>query len=184
MRGAATRRDGDSMDIVLEILGIFLLLGFSLLALASLVFGLPGTFLILGAAIVFGWATGFAEVGGGTLATLLAMALTAEGIELWAGTATAARAGVEPSRRVTVMIVVGAFIGGILGTPFLFGIGALFGGLGGAFLGAALAVRAEGGSTEHALVTGMAAFRGRLLGFIVKVALAVAMIGLIVVALF
>ena len=31
--------------------------------LATIVFGLPGTFIILGTTIVYGWLTGFAEIG-------------------------------------------------------------------------------------------------------------------------
>ena len=51
----------------------------------------------------------------------------------------------------------------------------LLGALAGAFAGAALATKIEGHDNEVALRSGFAAFRGRLLGFIVKSAIGVAM---------
>ena len=58
----------------------------------------------------------------------------------------------------------------------LFGIGSLLGALVGALAGAALAVISEGGTMSSALSTGLAAFRGRLLGFVLKTAVAVVML--------
>ena len=52
--------------------------------------------------------------------------------------------------------------------------------LAGAFAGAAAATSYEGRGTEAALRSGFAAFRGRLLGFIVKASLGVAMVALLI----
>jgi hypothetical protein len=103
-----------------------------------------------------------------------------EGIEFAASGAAAA--GSRPSRRVTIGALAGALIGGIVGTPLLFGVGSLIGALLGAFAGAALAVRSEGGSLDESVTIGFAALKGRLLGFVVKVAVAAAMVIIVVAA--
>lgn len=168
------------METLLALLGLFFLFAFCLLALLSLVFGLPGTFLIVGAALTYAWFTGFAAFGWGTIGWLLGLAIVAEGLELL--TASVGTAGSRPSRRVTIAVIAGGLVGGIVGTPFLFGVGSLLGALVGAFVGATLAVSSEGGTFDHALRTGLAAMRGRLLGFVLKVSIAVVMVVVLVAA--
>jgi len=162
------------MDLAFHILAIFLLVVVCMVSLASLVLGLPGTFAIVATAVVYGWATGFADVTATTIAWLVALALIAEGLEF---VSAAAGGGSErPSRRVTISALAGGIVGGIIGTPFLFGVGSLLGALAGAFAGAALATGAEGHGASVAMRRGMAALRGRLLGFILKSALGVLMV--------
>lgn len=161
------------MDVVLHVFGLGLLFVVCLLALASLLFGLPGTFLIVVAALVYAWATSFSAVQWSTIVWLGLLALVGEGIEFVASGVGAA--GARPSRRVSVAALAGGLVGGLVGTPFLFGIGSLLGALLGAFAGAALAVASEGGSLGSAFTTGLAASRGRLLGFVLKSAIAVVM---------
>jgi hypothetical protein len=156
-----------------EILGIAALLVVCVLALFSLVLGLPGTVFIVVAALVYGWATGFASVHWSTIGWLTLLAVVGEGVEFLAGAAGAA--GAKPSRRVLLATLFGGFVGGIIGTPFFFGVGALLGALLGAFAGAALAVASQGGGVGLALTTGLAALRGRLLGFVFKAGIAMAM---------
>ncbi len=168
------------MDAVLHFLGVALLLLACLAALFTLVLGLPGTLLIVGFALVYAWATDFTVIQWSTLAWLGGLAVVAEGLEFLASGAGAA--GARPSRRVTIGALAGAFAGGIVGTPFLFGVGALLGALVGAFGGAALAVRSEGGTIDDSVTTGFAAMRGRLLGFVVKSAIAVAMVAIVALA--
>ena len=162
------------MDTVLHILGLVLLSGVCLAALASLLFGLPGTFIIVAAALIYAWATGFGAVHWSTIGWLTLLACVGEGVEFLA--ASVAAAGARPSRRVTGAALAGGLIGGLAGTPFLFGIGSLLGALAGAFTGAAVAVASEGGTAAAALTTGLAAMRGRLLGFVLKAAIAVVML--------
>lgn len=162
------------MATLLHVLGVLLLFVGCVAALAALVIGLPGTFIIVGIALLYAWATDFASVQWATIGWLMLLAVVGEVIELVASGAAAA--GARPSRRVTVGALVGALIGGIVGTPLLFGIGSLLGALAGAFAGAALAVRSEGGSLDESVATGFAALKGRLLGFVVKVSLAVVMV--------
>jgi hypothetical protein len=168
------------METVLYLLGLFVLIVFCLLALLSLVLGVPGTFLIVAAALVYAWATGFAGVAWSTVGWLLLLAVVAEGIELVA--AGAGAAGTRPTRRVTIAVLAGGITGGIIGTPFLFGVGSLLGALAGAFAGATLAVASEGGTFDHALRTGLAAMRGRLLGFVLKASIAVVMVVVLIAA--
>jgi len=168
------------VDALLHVLGIALLFGVCLAALASLLFGIPGTFLIVAAALVYAWATGFAAVHWSTIGWLALLALAGEGIELAA--ASVATAGTQPSRRAAVAALAGGLVGGLIGTPFLFGIGSLLGALLGAFAGAALAVASEGGGAMAAWATGLAALRGRLLGFVCKSAIAVVMLVLLAAA--
>lgn len=162
------------MATALYILGLLLLFTACAAALASLVLGVPGTFLIVGIALVYAWATGFAAVHWSTIGWLVLMAVIGEGVELVASGAGAA--GARPSRRVTIGALVGALVGGIVGAPVFFGVGALFGALLGAFAGAFLVVRSEGGTVSESVTIGFAAMKGRLLGFILKAALAVVMV--------
>jgi hypothetical protein len=162
------------METVLHVGGLLLLLIACLASLASLLLGLPGTFFILLAALLYGWATGFAAVQWSTVGWLLLLAAVGEGLEFFAGAAGAA--GERPSWRVMVGALAGGVVGGLAGTPVMFGVGSLLGALVGAFTGAALAVVSEGGTMGSALSTGLAALRGRLLGFVLKAAAAVVML--------
>jgi hypothetical protein len=168
------------MESVLQVLGIVLLLLACVAALFTLVLGLPGTLLIVGLALFYAWTTDFTAIHWSTIGWLALLAVVAEGLEFLASGVGAA--GARPSRRVTIGALGGAFAGGILGAPFFFGVGALLGALAGAFAGAALAVRSEGGTVDHSIRTGLAAMRGRLLGFVVKSAIAVVMVGIVAVA--
>ena len=162
------------METAFHAAGLALLGVSCAIALASLVLGLPGTFLILGAAGLYAWLTGFIAVTWTTLAWLTALCLTGEVLELFSG--TIGTGGERPSLRTMVWTIIGGIIGGIVGAPFFFGIGSLFGALAGAFSGAALAVRSEGADSRTALRSGLVAMRGRLLGFVVKLTIAVVMI--------
>lgn len=173
----------DRMDTVLWLAGIALLLLFCLLGLLALIVGLPGTFVIVAAATVYAWATDFTTMPWTVPAWLLGLALVAEVLELVAASATASSASEAPSRRVAIAALAGAIVGGIVGTPFLFGIGSLIGAMAGAFAGAALAVGSSGGSWDDSMRIGLAALRGRLFGFVIKAAIAVTMILIVIVSL-
>jgi uncharacterized protein YqgC (DUF456 family) len=169
------------VETVVAVLAVIVLFAVCLLGLFSLLLGLPGTFVIVGAAVLYGWMTGFAAVTWATVGWLLFLAVIGEGLEFAAGALGVA--GARPSRRVTVGALLGGFLGGIVGTPFFLGLGALIGALVGAFAGAAVAVASEGGDARAALGTGLAAFRGRLLGFVVKAAIAVGMVMVLILAI-
>lgn len=130
------------MDTVWHILGLILLLATCAGGILVLVLGLPGTFVILGAALIYAWATGFQTVGWSTLGWLLGLALLGEALEFAAGMLGAARQ--RPSRKVVLLVFAGGLVGGVLGAPLLFGLGALIGALLGAFAGGVLGALWEG----------------------------------------
>jgi hypothetical protein len=156
-------------------LGILLLLLGCLLALLSLVLGLPGAFLLVLVAALYGWATGFVAVTWATLAGLLAAAVVAEIIEFASAAGGGSDPALKPSRRITVLAIIGAIVGAIFGAPLFLGLGALLGAFAGAFGGAALGAISEGQNRDDAVRHGLRALRGRVLGFIVKTAIATAM---------
>jgi hypothetical protein len=163
------------MDDAAHVAGVIVLLLLCGAALFSLVVGLPGTFLIFALGLGYGAMTGFTGVTWPTLAGLLALAVAAELIEFLA-TARGAGGSEKPSFRVTLGAIGGAIAGGILCAPLLFGLGALLGAFAGAFAGAALAAGSEGQDRGRALAHGFSALRGRVLGFVVKSAVAIVMI--------
>ena len=161
-------------------LGLALLFFVCLLALLSLVFGAPGTLLIVAAALIYAWATDFSALRWSTIGWLALLAVVGEAVEFLS--AARGAPGSRPSRRVSLASLVGAFAGGIVGLPFLFGVGSLLGALAGAFLGAAIASSLESGDVATALSSGWAALRGRFLGFVLKSAIAVVMITVVALA--
>ena len=169
------------MATFVYIVGLLLLSLGCLVGLAALPFGLPGTVIILVTALIYGWATGFVALSLSTVGWLVGLAVVADALEFGAAAMSSAP-GAPPSSRVQISAIVGSIVGGILGAPILFGIGALFGALAGAFAGAALAARSEGGSMSDATAHGLAAMRGRLLGFVLKTSIAVVMVIMIAVA--
>lgn len=150
-----------------------------LLVLACLVgvlvtpIALPGTLIILGAAAIYAWGTGFATIGWPLLATLAGIALLAEVAEWLTGALGARRAG--GSRRAAWLAIAGAFVGGLLGAGAGFGLGAIPGALVGAFVGAFLGEVSLEGDWERARQVGWGALVGRAWGIAVKGAAAVAM---------
>ncbi len=161
------------MEMFVSALGVTMLAIACAVGLAAIVFGLPGTVLIAGSGLAYAWAGGFERVSLATVLAVAFLALVAEGLEFLLG----ARLGgpERPSVKVSLAVVVGGFVGGLLGAPFFFGLGSLPGALAGAFAGAALMRAAEGGGLSGSLATGRAAAKGRLLGFIAKTSVAVVM---------
>jgi uncharacterized protein YqgC (DUF456 family) len=161
------------MEVILGWLGLFLLLLCCTAALVSVVFGVPGTLLILASGVVYAWAGSFEQVGFSTLGWLALLAVLAEGLEfvVGAGIGSARR----PSRLVIVATVLGGLIGGLFGAAFFLGFGALPGAILGAFAGATLASGTQGAGFGDALRDGLNAARGRLFGFIIKIGVAITM---------
>lgn len=161
------------MATVITVGSLVLLVVACLAGLVALVFGLPGTFLILGAAFLYAWSTGFTAVGWATLGWLSLLAILGEILELLLGSGVGGT--VRPSRRVAVAAIVGSIVGGLVGAPLLLGLGALIGALIGAFAGAGLAASSEGHSLADSAAHGWQALKGRFAGFVVKSAIGVGM---------
>lgn len=140
------------------------------LALALVVVGLPGNWLM----IVFSWGisylSGTGMISTTTLIVLAALALAAEVVELVAGAAGSRKAG--GTWRGSMGALGGGLVGGILGT-FLIPIaivGSVLGACIGAFVGALSGELSGGKHIDAAMDVGRGAFIGRLLGTIYKLA--------------
>lgn len=164
------------MDYV--VFGLFIFA--SLIGLAALVFGLPGTFIILGASLLYGWYGGFEEITLKIIVILVILVLIGELIEFLLGIAGSKK--YKSSNRAIIGSIIGAIAGGIMGAPFFFGIGAVIGAFVGAFAGAIAVELLLGKSLNESVQSGWGAFLGRVAGTISKGAIAVAMVVITVAA--
>lgn len=164
------------MDYV--VLAFYLL--FSLAGLVSLIFGLPGNFVILGASMLFGWYGGFQEITVKIIIVLIVLALAGELIEFLLGILGSKK--YESSNKAVVGSIIFGIIGAVMGAPFFFGIGAVVGAFAGAFAGAIIVELSQGKKMDEALKSGWGAFIGRVAGTISKGAVGIAMIAVTVVA--
>lgn len=155
-------------------------------------FGLPGNWIVLGAAALFAYlapaAAGY-EMGWTGVAILAVLAALGEAIEFFASAAGAAKQGA--SRRSVALAVVGAMVGGlagaIIGVPVpVIGsmIAALFGSAIGSFVGAYVGQHWSGGAQSQNLAVGQGAFWGRLWGTAGKLVAGAAMLVVLLVDLY
>lgn len=75
--------------------------------------------------------------------------------------------------------IAGALVGALLGVPFLLGLGALLGALGGAWLGCYALERLRGRDDAEASLAARGALVGRFLGMVIKCGIGVIMLGLV-----
>lgn len=153
-----------------------------LVGIALTVLTLPGTWLMLAAALglqlydpeTFSW---------WTLAAVAALAVLAELIEFLASAAGARRGG--GSNRSMVGAMVGSLIGAIAGAPILFPLGSIAGGVVGAGAGAILVERALVKRTwKDSAKAGGGAAAGRFVATIAKTGIAAAIAAVLCVAVF
>ncbi len=152
-----------------------------ILALPLQLLGLPGTWLLVCDALVLRWVAGPQWMDYRTVTVLGLMALLAELLEL-AAAVRGARSGPAVRGAVTASLL-GAFIGGILGAPILFGLGALPGMAAGAWVAVFVLALARGLPSGEGARAAFAALTGRLKGTALKVITAVAMVAVILVTL-
>lgn len=152
----------------------------SLAGLVSLVFGLPGTFIILAASILYGWYGGFDEITVKIIVMLVLLTLLGELIEFVLGILGAKK--YKSSNRAIAGSIVFGIMGGIMGAPFFFGLGAVIGAFIGAFAGAIIVELTIGKNLDQSIKSGWGAFIGRVAGTISKGAIAVAMVAIAIVA--
>lgn len=152
-----------SVAILLWIIAIALMAG----GLAGMVVPvLPGALMLLGGLVMAAWIEDFHYAGAGTLSALTLLACLVFAVDFVAGAFGARRFGASPRAGIGAMI--GALAGMFFGLP-----GILLGPLVGAMAGELSARRtwSEAGRAGFGVTLGMA------LGAAVKLALAVAMIG-------
>src|SRR3990172_149706 len=142
------------------IFSIFLIVAF--FGVVSLIFGLPGNFIILADSLLYGWYGGFKEITHKVILILIILAIVGEVLEYGLGILGAKKRG------ATKGAIIASIIGAIIGAPFLFGIGSIIGAFLGAFGGAFLLEYLQGKGVNQAIESGWGAFLGRVGGAISK----------------
>lgn len=158
---------------MVEILGITVFVGVVLIGLLMVPFGLPGTFLIVADAALYGYFTHWARVSVALVLGLLGLAIVGEVLEQLISVRGAARYGGGKAG------MWGAFIGGIMGAfagiPIPI-IGNVIGAFVGAFWGALAAEWLKHGKPDVAIRSAYGAFVGRMGAAVIKFALAAIMV--------
>ncbi|WP_339732770.1 DUF456 domain-containing protein [uncultured Gimesia sp.] len=178
----------DWLPVTFYYLMATLLLLANLTAWGSILFLVPGNWvMVLLSALFYAFMPG--ENGISLTVLLIAVALAGLGelVEMLGGSAGAAKKGA--SRRAMILSLLGTFllsvIGAMVGTPFLppLGtvIGAVLGGSVGAYIGAYLGEVWKGNASVDRLEIGRAAFIGRILGVVGKMAIGVVILVMITV---
>jgi len=161
----------------MEIFGMVVFIAVLVLGIISPFLGLPGTFIILADALIYGLVTRFQKVTVWFLILLLGLAVAGEIFEFFSNILGAKHYGASR------LGLIGSFLGGLIGIfvgNYLFPVvGPLLGGLAGGFLGAFLfeLFRKEG--AKRAITAGLGAFLGRVAAIAVKVLITIIMVILI-----
>jgi uncharacterized protein YqgC (DUF456 family) len=163
--------------VIQKTLLVLLYAGFSL-ALLSTIVGLPGNWILVGAALVIGLATGFLNMTVATVFLCTGLALLAEAIESVLGAAIVAKRG--GSKLGVVGSIVGGFVGVVLGGPFFPPVGSVLLGFVGAFLGAVLGEMLRQPDLGLALRIGFWSFIGRTASIAAKLSIGCVIFWLIV----
>ncbi len=156
--------------IMIAILVLVSILGIMLAA-----FQLPGTWLILGGAILYDWYYSWGRIGWKWLLVLGAIAAFAELLEMLASVAMARRAGA--SRRAAIGSLIGGFAGMIVLSVPVPVIGTIIGGLIGCFVGALLGELSLHDNLHTGAKVGIFATIGRVMGMMAKTAAAMVIAG-------
>lgn len=164
------------MDVAIFI--VFLIFAFA--GLVTIVFGLPGNFIILADCLLYGWYGGFELLTFKAIVVLIVLAVVAEVLEFLLGVVWAKKW--KSSNKAVVASIAGGIVGAIVLAPILFGAGAVLGGLLGAFLGAFTVEYAGGLGAKQAARSGWGAFVGKVGGMMAKGLLSFAMVVISVVS--
>ena len=134
-------------------------------------FGLPGTWVQVGAVAAFAALTDFATVGWMTITLVAVLAIVGEVVEFSLGGRYARKYG--GSRRAAWGAILGGLVGAFVGVP-IFLVGSVIGAFVGAFVGAAVMEWTRSPDHRAALRVGWGAFVGRLVATAAKSAIGVA----------
>jgi uncharacterized protein YqgC (DUF456 family) len=151
---------------------------------ASILFGLPGIWLMVLAAALVEWAQpGEYMFGQATLYVAAGLALLAELLEFLMGAAGARQAG--GSKRGAGLAIIGGIVGAVLGTALPIPVlGTLIGASAGAFAGSLLGDRMAGRPMEQSVQAGRGAAIGRFWGTTAKMIIGAVVLVLLAVAAF
>jgi len=165
------------LDSFIQILSNSLFFLGLIIGVALIPFGLPGTFVIAGLALVHGLLTGFVPLTLPFVLVLFGLAVLAEVIEFSLGAVAARKFG--GSKYAMWGAIIGGFAGAIFGTGITPVIGTLLGAFLGAFAGAFLFEYFHIKDVDRALRVGFGAFLGAVSGKLMKITLAIAMVVMI-----
>jgi len=151
---------------------------------ASILFGLPGIWLMVLAGVLIEWLQPGEYLFGWTvLYTAAGLALLGEVLEFLLGAAGARQAG--GSKRGALLAIVGGIAGAIVGTAIPIPVvGTLVGACAGAFAGSLLGDRMAGRSFELSLQAGRGAAAGRFWGTAAKLIIGAIVLVMMTIAAF
>jgi len=158
----------------MEILGMIVFWLFLIIGILSIPFGLPGTFIIVADALVYGLITHFEKMSLGFIGILLLIAVVLEIIEALLGALMAKKFG--GSKWGIVGAMIGVFLGAVIGTAVVPVLGTLLGAFCGAFIGASLLEGFHTQDWQHASRVGLGALFGTVGGKMTKIMVAVVMV--------
>jgi uncharacterized protein YqgC (DUF456 family) len=167
------------MEEIGTIIGISLLALCCVLAVAMTALRLPGTWLIIAGALVYGWWADWEGVPWWLVVLLLVVAVVAEVVEWLSSAVTTRKAG--GSRQAAIGALVGGFAG-MLFLSFLVPIplvGTMLGALVGCFGGALIAELAMRKKLTQGAKVGLFSALGYVLGTVTKMAIAFTMAGIL-----
>jgi len=144
-----------------------------LLGIFSILFGIPGTVVILIDAAVYAAFTGFDKIGGKIMITLLVLSILAELSDFAIGMAGAVEFGA--SKKSLAASVIGGITGALLLSPLMLGVGAVIGALSGGFIGIFTVELLQQFKLKPALRAAWGNIVGRAAGICVKGAFALVM---------
>ena len=160
---------------------IILCIALGVVMLAGLVItplGMPGNWLILACAIVYGIATGWTKFGWVFVVTLAIAALLGEIIEFFSSAIGTQKFGGSKGGQIAAFI--GTIVGLLVGSGILPIVGSLVGAFVGAFLGAFIYEYWRLQDIRQAIRAGTGAFLGRTVAIVLKEIIGVVMAGMVV----
>lgn len=158
------------MTLVWTALFLFLLLG----VLALHIFSLPANWILLVLAVVWKFSHPELAMSWGFVLLLAGLAALGEALEWLGQLAGGKRFGA--TGKGAFGGIVGAIVGAIVCAPLFFGIGALFGAIGGAYAGCLILELGQGRSFSESNKAAWGAFFGKIFGLIAKFGAGMAML--------
>lgn len=140
--------------------------------------GLPGNWLMIIAALGYGYLEGFVHMTSTVLLLLLGAVITGELVEFAAGSLGAKKE--NASRSAIIAAFIGGIAGGILGTGIMPGLGSIAGAVCGSFAAGYVAEYMATGNKEKAAKVAKSIVIGQALALIFKLAVAIGMLALII----
>lgn len=153
-------------------LTLFILVLFA--GLFSIVFGLPGTLVILLDVLIYGAATRFDAIGLKLLIVLVLLTAAAEALEFFMGMTAAVQFGL--SFRSLWASIIGGITGAAMMTPLFLGLGTVMGIFIGGFAGVFIVELVRQGRMKPTFRASSRAILGRVAGTMVKGFLGVVMV--------